>query len=1091
MTSGAPWSVKGIDPKAREVAKDLARRSGMTLGEWLNRIILEDDGSIAADDGPEEITSQSYFEQRPSSYYETPRTRDATYPSATVAAPEPVVGRYEAPQHPGDEIGRVAQALDRLTQRIEQSETRTGLAITGVEHSVREAVARIEASEREHIAVSARFEGGFEDAHAEQAKLAERLRKIEKEAPGPRSTEALHALETSLGKVAAHLYEGETRARESFQALEERIDQIAAREPVAAVAAPVDTNAIIEEVVAQVGARLSHAESLTGEALRGLGDAFAALDHRLRSVESGPSPAVEQRLEALAAQLSARVEASRAEIAQKLQASADTRFDRMERTLGEMAEHVRHAEQTSAQAIERMGQEVLNIADTLNRRVQTAEQRSADAIEQVGGEVARVAHAVETRLGRADTVHANALERLGAEIGRITERLAERMGAAERRSAQAIDDVGEQVARVTERIQQRQERVSEELSDRIRQSEERTARLLEEARDTIDRGLADSQRRFAEQVAAAPPRLVRDEPAAGFAEDPFPAFGPAEPEPEPLTRQAFASEPEPAPSPFDDVPAEPFAAESASQAFDVEDFEAADDFVRIDDAVVTEQAAPEAQAWSAAEPEEPEAHEPDPFAPQALAAEFGAPAADRIEADEVEEDDVAEFEPFEPEAEPETDEYDPRHARDAAQEAAAFDPDATLDEEPPEPQRPLSTREVIEQARAAARAANQPGEAKKARARPERPVKAEKPAKVEKPVSEKTSGFSLFSGFGSRPKRRAGSTLQTALLITGGAAFLSLSAAGIMIADGQPKGELPKRVADSLTASSGEIKAAEADTTPFGENPRVSVALAPQPLTAPAAASADTAELAALYAQATRDIETQQAGGLAKLQQAANLGHSPSQFYLSKLYENGTGGVAKDLVEARRWTERAAENGNRHAMHNLAIAYVDGKGGPKNSTTAAQWFRRAADLGLVDSQYNLGALNEQGLGVTQNGAEAYKWYLIAARTGDEEARKSAARVRAQLSPEARTVAERAAVAFRPATPNAAVTAVATASGPVSDTVLTAQRALSRLGYYRGPADGASSPALQGAMAQYQRDQGLAATGALDQTTMARLAVFTR
>ena len=43
MSAGAPWSVKGIDPKAREVAKDLARRSGMTLGEWLNRVILEDD----------------------------------------------------------------------------------------------------------------------------------------------------------------------------------------------------------------------------------------------------------------------------------------------------------------------------------------------------------------------------------------------------------------------------------------------------------------------------------------------------------------------------------------------------------------------------------------------------------------------------------------------------------------------------------------------------------------------------------------------------------------------------------------------------------------------------------------------------------------------------------------------------------------------------------------------------------------------------------------------------------------------------------------------------------------------------------------
>ena len=41
MTASAPWSVKGIDAKAREVAKDLARRSGMTLGEWLNQMILE------------------------------------------------------------------------------------------------------------------------------------------------------------------------------------------------------------------------------------------------------------------------------------------------------------------------------------------------------------------------------------------------------------------------------------------------------------------------------------------------------------------------------------------------------------------------------------------------------------------------------------------------------------------------------------------------------------------------------------------------------------------------------------------------------------------------------------------------------------------------------------------------------------------------------------------------------------------------------------------------------------------------------------------------------------------------------------------
>lgn len=1043
MTSGAPWSVKGIDPKAREVAKDLARRSGMTLGEWLNRMILEDDG-------PEEITTQAYFDERPAkTYYETARPREPDYPPPLIERPT----RYEAPEHPGDEIGRVALAMDRLTDRIEQSESRTGLAIAGVEHSVREAVARIESAEREHIAVAARFEGGLDELKGEQRGLADRLRRIEKEDAGTRSAEAMHALETALGKVATHLYEGEARTRDSLQALEERIDQVAGREPPAA-----DPAAVIEEVIAQVGARLTAAESRTAEALKGLGEAFATLDGRLRTVETGAAPAMEQRLEALAATLTARVEASRAEIAQKLQASADGRFDRMERTLSEVAEHVRVAEKTSAQAIEKMGQEVLTIADTLTRRVQTAETRSAEAIEQVGGEVARIAQAVETRLGRADSVHAEALERLGAEIGRITERLAERMGAAERRSAQAIDDVGEQVARVTERIQARTERVSEELSERIRQSEERTARLLEEARDTIDRGLAENQRRIAEQ-AAAPPRLIREEPAAPFREEPFAPFGPAEPAADPFTPHALAQP----------AAASPFAAEPEPPQFDAEDFEAADDFVRIDDdarpeddaAAVTLSADDEAKPFAdpplsrmelsedrAPEPEhEPEA---EADAPLSMAESFDTPSADRLEAD-------------------------------------GLEVDRGLSSTPPEAgesvERPLSTREVIEQARAAARAAATNGhDARKAKSKSAKPAAAK---------SDKTSGFTLFSGFGSRPKRRAGSSLQTALLITGGAAFLSLGAAGMMIAGGEPQGELPKRVADSLAlGKGGEIKSAEADTTPFGDNPRVSVALAPQPLSKAApTATVPGPELIALYEDAVRAIEAGQPGGLDKLRQAANLGHSPSQFYLSKLYENGRGGVAKDLTEARRWTERAAQNGNRHAMHNLAIAYVDGKGGAKNTTTAAQWFRRAADLGLVDSQYNLGALHEQGLGVAQNGAEAYKWYLIAARTGDEEAQKSAARVRATLSPEARVVAERAAAAFRPATPNASTPAFAANS--TSAAIGSAQRALSRLGYYRGPTDGIASPALQGAVAQYQRDQGLAPTGALDQTTVSRLSVFTR
>ena len=467
MTAAAPWSVKGIDPKAREVAKDLARRSGMTLGEWLNRMILDDEG-------PEDAVSEADLARRPlPTYFESlRRTEDAP-------------ARVEAAEHPADEMGRIALALDRLSERLEVSESRTGLAVSGVEHSVRSALARIEAAEREHVAVAARFEGAVEDVASEQSRMAERLRRVEAEAVGPRSAEALRALEGAVGKVANHLYDGETRTREALGAIEARMERVEAQ-------GGSESPGLIEEVVGRVAQRLSEAETRTAEALESLRASFAHLDGRMGSVEAGEGPGFDRRLEEMAARLTERVEAARVELTQKLHASADGRFDRMERRLGEMTEHVRAAEQRSAQAIEAMGREVLSMADNLNRRVQSAEQSSAQAIQTVGGEVARIATAMEARLGRSDTLHAEALEKLGGEIGKITERLSERIATSERRSAQAIDDVGDQVARVTERISHRQERATEELSERIRLSEERTARLLEEARERIDRRLADA-----------------------------------------------------------------------------------------------------------------------------------------------------------------------------------------------------------------------------------------------------------------------------------------------------------------------------------------------------------------------------------------------------------------------------------------------------------------------------------------------------------------------------------------------------------------------------------------------------------------------
>ena len=41
MKLGVPWRVTGIRPDARETAREAARRADMSVGEWLNTVILD------------------------------------------------------------------------------------------------------------------------------------------------------------------------------------------------------------------------------------------------------------------------------------------------------------------------------------------------------------------------------------------------------------------------------------------------------------------------------------------------------------------------------------------------------------------------------------------------------------------------------------------------------------------------------------------------------------------------------------------------------------------------------------------------------------------------------------------------------------------------------------------------------------------------------------------------------------------------------------------------------------------------------------------------------------------------------------------
>jgi localization factor PodJL len=877
--AAAPWSVKGIDPKAREIAKDLARREGLTLGDWLNRMIEDSApvGEAGEEDGP--------------------------------------------PAFAAEELDRLRQTLDRLDSKVESAERRSTLAISGIDQTVLGLLSRLETTEREHVQVAARFEGVLQEIKDHQIGADERLARAEEAAAQPRSIEALRALETALGKVAAHLYDSETRTRETLGQMRAELTGLTDQVDRLAQADAPPPQAMIDGVVARIVQRLEEAEARTSSVVHGLETTVGQMEQRLQAAEAR-SELPELRLEQLASELSRNFETAREELSEKIEQSAGFKLESMERSLREVSGQVAAAEQRSTRAIDRMGHEVLRVAETLGRRMEGVESRSAQAMEQVGGDVARIAEAMEGRLRRTDLAQADSLERLGTEIARITERLAERVAAAERRSAEAIDNVGEQVSRVTEKLNQRSERSSADLAERIRQSEERTARLLEEAREKIDQRLASTEKRLSEQALAPPPAPAPAAPEFGamFAAPDLPP-GPFSEEAEPSMFARRGGGPAGFVPPVESLPPEP-----QHSPFEADDFDASTMFHSFE----AEAAEPEA----AAEPE------PDQV--------FGAAAHD---------------EPFVADTSPNPDTF--------------------------ETPAKLSTRELIEQARAAARAASQ--------------------------TDAKGPRRGLFSGFADRSPKKKGK-LRVGVMVSAAAAALGVTTAGLTLYSAQSVTHPRERGGADDVAPIAPVASAAA---PQLSTPQAAVALAPH-LTQPAPGASGAADLAGLYADAVRRIEAHDATAVADLRRGANLGYGPAQFYLAKLYETGESGLPKDVAAARLWTQRAADNGERKAMHNLGLYYFEGTGGPKNLALAAQWFRKAADMGLVDSQYNLARLYEGGFGVAQSASEAYKWYLIAARSGDAESLAAAARLKAQLPAAAARADEAAAAAFRPTAPAATV-----------------------------------------------------------------------
>ncbi|MEM9740227.1 MAG: peptidoglycan-binding protein [Pseudomonadota bacterium] len=1117
MTDRGPWSVKGIDQRARAVARDAARMEGVSLGDYLNNLILSDTGD------------------------------DVLHNEA----------------HPGGDFG-AASTLDHLTRRVEAVEARSTLAITGIDQSVMGLVARLQKAEDNNTVIAGHVDTFIEELRETHSALSDKVRRLEEDDSGERNLDALRSLEEALGKLATHVYEeGEHSQLESdaikgrveagFVDLTDRMEQVETRvestlteaarrveeaveqaelrahgairdlaEQVEAQAGVTDTRlsqvegdmqgaiGSMEQTLLRIQDRLNRAEGTTDAALRGLETTFVTLEDRVAAISNiaGPEAAarlraeLESRFEGLADELKAEITASRAAMAKEIADAgvedvraeiSDLRTD-FEGVRGQVAE----SDQRAALAFEAIGEQVSGISDSFHARLEATEARDAG---------------VET----------GAIDRVSKEVGQLAERLEVRVAESETASARAIEQIGEQVSTVAQRLQGRQDEAFGRLSAHVEET-----RTAQETR--LTEALANMSDRFSKiQVESTAERLSPVQMAIASLADRLEVLEGGASVPNFKAVMPVASVGEPAVD--DDEDADLLSAFSAA----VQTVETDQDEILAQKAAGSEDGfTPGLPQWAEPATEESdddytpglpiETIEPKGKTlssdPQSDLADWEDPGQDNFGAAEVRDSDVFDIatavsgEDMQiPPAHLDLDQDMPRNALSSAYTQEESLPLESMDAEESrvneaELEEDIDASDYIARARKAALAAaqGQAGEAERSAGRSIGRVPLYAAASMMVLATAGTTGYLYIRGKQAPvgPTLAAAPAQPVSPSATGAGApgptasggtvsSLSAMAVSVGLSDAEDTvADLSENAFDGVDATVFEalpepVREATETTTsdpviepePAGLVQPVTFDPIPDALTlARAAENGDRIASYQLGVQRLNDADY--AEGSRFIQSSAGNGLPIAQYRLSKLHEKGLG-VARDLAAARRWTESAANGGNVRAMHDLAVFYADGEGGDQSYAASVEWFRKAAEFGVLDSQYNLAVLYQQGLGITEDKTEALFWFSVAAENGDPGA---ADQVRSLLSEveadTARTIRARVE-AWRGAQPNGPANGEFGRQpweGGGLERVRAVQIALNALGYEAGAPDGVMGPATRDAVRAYQSDVGIADTGTL-------------
>lgn len=540
--SQGPWSVKGIDPKARELARERAQRQGVTLGQYLNSLLLEGDSPA----------------------FEDIDLSDSLPGSAGSS---------------GDhDLRRMSQEIDMLAQRLEASTSRSARAVSGIDKSILGLMGKVDVSGKAQLQALERVTRALGEIESTQTALRSRIETIETGSGDTPTLEALKSLEASLGRLSDTVQSRAHEQDEFRTSVDDKVNQVSAkvddvaRSMDAAVNNAMRSNASgltgrvdqIEEKMSsverrieaginkitdaatrfelfetkaeravgdttwrmeralettlnrsremskQVLERVDGMEEKTREAVTGFSDAVARITERLGRAERKTDTAMSV-LERAVTEIDERVQKSsgrqQAEDFAQLQVVFQKRLDSLAEDLSRPIHAVRADVERRLEEAVRTGnpEKVERLERTirqLQEQVQIAEARQADAVEAMSSQVDRLSRAVDERLRSVETRgDQRSIDDVRREMARLADTIDARLGNVEASGRSAVDSIGRLNTAVDDKLQALEKRSAGAI-DAVGEQVALVAERLQKRQDESVQRLSD---RISETASSSRP----------------------------------------------------------------------------------------------------------------------------------------------------------------------------------------------------------------------------------------------------------------------------------------------------------------------------------------------------------------------------------------------------------------------------------------------------------------------------------------------------------------------------------------------------------------------------------------------------------